>query len=136
PGGGAPGGGGAAGGGRGGFSPDSKWAFVTTGASKSVVDSVAKAQAAARASRGNGGGNAGAGGGGAAGQQPAVANPATKAQIVLVKLADGSKTELDGRTPRFAKDNGKWMLYAPGGDTTGADAAAAGGGRGGRGGGG
>src|ERR1043166_1957605 len=35
-------------GGRGGFSPDAKFAYVTVGAVRSVVDSVARAQAAAR----------------------------------------------------------------------------------------
>lgn len=132
--GGPPGGGGGAGG-RGGFSPDSRYAYVTVGASRAVVDSVAKAQAATRGQRGQGGG-----GGGAAGQTPATpapANPATKVTFTLVKLADGSQTVIDGRNPRFAKDNGKWMLYSQGNDSAGGAAdAAAGGGRGGRGGGG
>jgi len=138
---GAGGGGGpAATGGRGQFSPDSKYAVVTVSATKAVVDSVAKAQAATRGARGGGAPAAapGAPAGAAAAPAPAQpANPATRASFVLIKLADGSKTEVEGRNPRFARDNGKWMLYSVGNDTTGgADAAAAGGGgRGGRGGG-
>jgi hypothetical protein len=133
--GGAPGGGGGAGG-RGGFSPDSRYAYVTIGAPRAVVDSVARAQAAARGQRGNGGGGGGAAGQAAAPATPAPINPATKVTFTLIKLADGTQSVIDGRNPRFAKDNGKWMLYSLGADSAGTDAAAAGGGRGGRGGGG
>jgi dipeptidyl aminopeptidase/acylaminoacyl peptidase len=148
--GGAPGGGaGAAVGGRGQFSPDAKFAIVTVGAVKSVVDSVTRAQAATRAAgrgaagRGNqaaGAGNQVAVGGSPVAGQPATSNPATRSQIAIISLADQSQTMIEGRAPRFAPESGKWMLYTPAGDTTvvsgGENAAGAGGGRGGRGGGG
>ena len=133
-------------GGRGQFSPDSRYAVITVGATKAVVDSVARATAA-RAAAGRGAAGRGAnpaGGAGAAAPPttpaPAPINPATRAQFAIIKLADGSQQTVDGRNPRFPQDNGKWMLYAPGADSAGTDiaggAAAAGGGRGGRGGGG
>jgi hypothetical protein len=137
-------GGGAAGafGGRGEFSPDSRFAIVTVGASKTVVDSVARAQAmnrpVGRGGRGGGGGGGGGGNpgaGGAGGQAPT--NPATRLQFVIIKLADGTQTMVDGRNPCFATDNGKWLLYSPDNVAcTEGDASAGGGGRGGRGGGG
>ena len=130
--GGAGGGGGA---GSGQFTADSRFAVVTVGAAKAVVDSVARAQAA---SRGAGRGGRGAAGGG---NTPAAVNPATRIQTVLINLADNSQTRIDGRSPRFAEESGKWMLYTPAGDTTdaaggGSGVTQAGGGRGGRGGGG
>src|SRR4051812_29206126 len=78
-------------GGRGQFSPDSRFAVVTVGANKTVVDSVARAQlmarSAGRGGRGNGGGAAG--GGQPANAQPA--NPATRIETVIINLADGSQ---------------------------------------------
>jgi hypothetical protein len=132
----AGGGGGAAVGGRGQFSPDSRFAIVTVGAPKSVVDSVARAQAA---NRGRGAGRGATGGAAGQATTPAPANPATRAQIAVINLADNSQVMIDGRAPRFAQESGKWMLYTPAGDSVaaGGDAGAAqGGGRGGRGGGG
>jgi dipeptidyl aminopeptidase/acylaminoacyl peptidase len=132
---GGEGGAGAPAGGRGQFTADSRFAVVTAVAPKQVVDSVARAQMMARAA-GRGANNAGRGAGGASQQTPP--NPATRTQIVIVNLADNSKTTIDGRNPRFAEESGKWMLYTPGGDTTdaagGNTGAAQGGGRGGRGG--
>src|SRR5258708_15083076 len=58
----------------------------------------------------------------------------TRVSFVLIKLADGTQSTSEGRNPRFPKDNGKWMLYSLGADSSATDAA--GGGRGGRGGGG
>ena len=127
----------AATGGRGQFSPNSRWAIVTVAATKVVVDSVARAQAMNRG-RGNGAANGapvpGVATAPTAGPVPSAVNPATRSQIAMIKLSDGSLTLVDGRNPRFAKDNGTWMLYSIGADSTGADAAAnaAGGGRGGR----
>src|SRR5258708_5444416 len=124
-------------GGRGQFSPDSRYAVVTVAATKAVVDSVARAQALARGSRGSAANTAPVPGAATAptgSPTPAATNPATKVSFVLIKLADGTQSTIDGRNPRFPKDNGKWMLYSLGADSSATDAA--GGGRGGRGGGG
>lgn len=129
-GGGGRGGGGAGGAGSGQFSPDGRFAVVTVGATKAVVDSVTRAQAASR--------TAGRGAAGRGGQPSAATNPATRTHIVLINLADNSQTTIEGRSPRFPEESGKWMLYTPAGDTTdaagGNAGAAQGGGRGGRGG--
>jgi dipeptidyl aminopeptidase/acylaminoacyl peptidase len=122
-------------GGRGQFSPDSRYAIVTVGATKFVVDSVARAQAASRGNGRGGRGQQNVGGAQAGAQAPT--NPATRAEFVLINLADGSQTRIEGRNPCFAEENGKWMLYsiaAQPGCVEGA--AGGGGGRGGRGGGG
>src|SRR5258708_7076420 len=121
-------------GGRGQFSPDSRYAVVTVAATKAVVDSVARAQALARGSRGGAANMAPVPGAAPTPASPAATNPATKDSFVLIKLADGTQSTIDGRNPRFPKDNGKWMLYSRGAGSSATDAA--GGGRGGGGGGG
>src|SRR4051812_38053409 len=126
-------------GGRGQFSPDSRFAIVTVGANKFVVDSVTRAQAAARGANGRGGRGAGQGGGQAGGAPGAQApsNPATRQEFVIINLADGSQTRIEGRNPCFAEENGKWMLYSVAAQPGCVEnAAGGGGGRGGRGGGG
>ena len=136
PGGARPAGGGGppAGGGRGGrggaaagpFTPDGRFAFVSTQATK---DEVEKAQRAAP--------RGGAGRGGAAGGAD------TPTSLVMISLADGKQTTLpDVRSYRLPKDNSKWMIYTPApdsaarADSAGRGAGAPGGLAGGRGGGG
>ena len=132
-GGGPPPGGGRGGRGGGGaagpFTPDGRFAFVSTQATKEEVE---KAQWAAP--------RAGAGRGGAAGGAD------TRTSLVMISLADGKQTTLpDVRSYRLPKDNSKWMIYTPAPDSAArADSAGRGagapgglpGGRGGRGGGG
>jgi len=128
-------GGGGAGGTTGPFSANGKFAFVSVQPTK---DEVEKAQRA-RPARGGGAGAAAAGGG--------APDAATRNSLVIVNLADGSKTTLaDVRSFRLPKDNGSWMVYTAAdsaaravGDSAGRGAAAgapggAAGGRGGRGG--
>jgi dipeptidyl aminopeptidase/acylaminoacyl peptidase len=142
---GAGGGGGGGGGGRGGgtiagqggpFSPDGKYAFVSTQATKAVVDSIARAQAAARG--GGQGARAGGGGAGRAGAAPgggaASANTAPQAVLKMISLADGKVSDLPTwrsyRIPRFST---KWLMYTTSepDSAAGAAGAAAEGGRGG-----
>src|SRR5688500_16329430 len=144
-------GGGGGGGGGGPFTSDSKFAFVSTQATKAVVDSVARAQAATgrggRAAGGGrgagvGGGGGGGGGGGTGGGNQA--NPATRTVLKMISLADGRITDLpEWRSYRLPRFSGKWVIYTTTPDSASTDStaagrggAAAGGGRGGRGGGG
>lgn len=142
-GGGAPAGGGGRGGRGGGagtsgpFNSSSRYAFVTTQPTKEETE---------RAQRARVGRGGAAGGGAGAGAAAPAADAATRSSLVIVSLADGKQTVIaDARNIRVPKDNGTWLVYSPGADTTarGADstgraggAGAAGGGRGGRGGGG
>lgn len=130
-GGGAPAGGGGRGGRGGGgagttgpFNSSSKYAFVSTQPTK---DETERAERAAAAGRGRGGNAAGGQG---------AQNAANRSNLVIINLADGKQTTITGgRTPRLARDNGSWLVYAPAADSARTDSAAAGGGggRGGRG---
>jgi len=140
-GGGAPAGGGGRGGGRGGggggtagpFNASSKYAFVSTQATREEVERAQRA--------GRGGGRAGGAAGGAAGGLAAEGAAANRSSLVIISLADGRQTTLaDARNIRLPRENGSWMIYSPGADSAARDSAsragaAGAGGRGGRGGG-
>ncbi len=110
--GGPPGGGGR--GGRGGgatgtsgpFNSNGKFAFTTVQATK---DEVERAQRE-RPARGAGAASAAPAGNGA--------DATTRASLVILNLADGSKTTLpDVRSFRLPRDNGSWMAYTAAPDT-------------------
>jgi len=115
------------------FSANGKFAVVSVQATKAEVEAAAKARPA------RGAGATGAAGGGAGGS--VAADPPARASLVIINLADGSKTTLpDVRSYRLPKDNGMWLAYSPAdsnarGDSAARGAGAAAGGRGGAGGG-
>ncbi|MEO7521912.1 MAG: hypothetical protein ABIW79_08865, partial [Gemmatimonas sp.] len=119
-GGGAPPAGGGGRGGRGGggagpvgpFTANSKFAFVTVQPTKEETERADRLRP--RAGRAGG---AGAPVGAGATSDSAGAGP--RSSLVILNLADGTKTSLpDVRSYRLPRDNGTWMIYTAAPDTT------------------